>query len=511
MQFFYDMKFFDKISSKKKIRRTLRNEVSSAKSEKEILREKILKCSLFWGVLWAFAAFFVNFPDYGTSFELYALPANSLVVAAIIGITVLMWRIMRREKNIIPSITLLFVTAVIFNIIVLKIILILLPPILSWHGITFKLTSILPFGMATFIVAMMIGGAEALLAGVCISLLAGLMNKMSFEVTLASLFSSIVIASLTYKIRRRSGLFKIGVLSGIAVAFIFAIFANELTMKFFSALFAILTGLAVAVVVLVLLPIFEKVFRISSDISLLELSDMEHPLLKRLAEEAPGTYHHSIMTANLAQAAVNAIGGNGLRAAICAYFHDIGKLAKPEFFVENSQTGVNPHDDLAPSMSALVIISHVKEGVDLAIKHRLPLQIIEAIEQHHGTTLVHFFYHKALQLQRNEKREQGEPLEEVKEETFRYPGPKPLTKENAILALADSIEAASRALEKITPANIEDLVENVIAKRVADGQLDLSDLTFSEITKVKRAFSLTLSNMLHGRISYPTQNANSTS
>ncbi len=262
------------------------------------------------------------------------------------------------------------------------------------------------------------------------------------------------------------------------------------------------SGVFSALVAMLLLPLLELVFGISTDISLLELSDLEHPLLKRLAIEAPGTYHHSLMVANLTQAAVAAIGGNALRAGICAYFHDIGKLVKPAFFSENIQYGQNPHDDLSPSMSTLLIISHVKEGVNLALRHKLPRAVVEAIQQHHGSGLVFYFDHKA-NVQRGEAAP-GTAAAGLQEENFRYPGPKPQSREIAVLSLADAIEAASRSLEKITPGNMEDLVRDVMDSKLQDGQLDACDLTLAEINTIRRVLILTLSNILHGRVAYPS-------
>jgi putative nucleotidyltransferase with HDIG domain len=508
------MKFFAKLFSEKKVRRTLRNEPVVARNEKEIWRRKLWHCTSLWGLLWALSTILCILPLFYEKETLQkAMNLNGFLIfpvaiGLIIAIVVVMWRIIRRKKDIAPSITLLFITATILNILLIKAVL--------WFSMLFiarenpfnTVSPVIPFAFATFIAAMLIGENEAILAGICVSLITGLMGGMNFWLTITSLIACVIVAAMTHKIHRRTGLFRIGLISGLGAALAIAMMSTSARTMLISGVLATLAGLFTALLVLLLLPIFERLFRISSDISLLELADMEHPLLKRLSEEAPGTYHHSILTANLAQAAINAIGGNGLRTAICAYFHDIGKLAKPEFFVENTHTGINPHDELTPNMSALVIISHVKEGVDLALQYKLPLQVIEAIEQHHGTSMVHFFYHKALQLNKTEKREQSNTIENVKEETFRYPGPKPSSKENAIILLADSIEAASRTLEKITPANIEDLVHNVIAKKIDDGQLDSSDLTFAEITKIKRTFIFTLSNMLHTRIPYPPLNAN---
>src|ERR1700739_1781118 len=225
--------------------------------------------------------------------------------------------------------------------------------------------------------------------------------------------------------------------------------------------------------------------------------------------EAPGPYHHSLVVANLAEAAAEAIDANATLCRVCSYFHDIGKLVKPEYFTENMNIERNPHDDLAPTMSALIILAHVKEGVDLALKHGLNKHIIDVIQQHHGTSLVYYFYQRALQ-QQEDARAGGkimnireEDIPEVQEESFRYPGPKPQTKESAIVSLADIVESASRSLEKPTPQKIEQLVNELIEERIADGQLDECDLTLGELRVIAERFRFTLMTMLHSRIAYP--------
>jgi putative nucleotidyltransferase with HDIG domain len=259
------------------------------------------------------------------------------------------------------------------------------------------------------------------------------------------------------------------------------------------------------------LPILEHLFQITTDISWLEASDLNHPLLRRMTIEAPGTYHHSLVVANLAEAAAEGIGANATLCRVCSYFHDIGKLVKPEYFTENMSLERNPHDDLAPTMSALIILAHVKEGVDLALKHKLNKQIIDIIQEHHGTSLVYYFYQRAIQ-QQEDAREGGkimnireDDIPEVREESFRYSGPKPQTKESAIVSLADMVESASRSLEKPTPQKIEQLVNELIEERIADRQLDDCDLTLGELTVIAERFRFTLMTMLHSRIAYPRQ------
>lgn len=267
-------------------------------------------------------------------------------------------------------------------------------------------------------------------------------------------------------------------------------------------------SLGTGIVLSSLLPLLESTFRLTTASTWMEMADLNHPLLRRMTIEAPGTYHHSLMVANLAEAAAEAIGACSLMTRVAAYFHDIGKLNNPEYFIENTSPEENPHDGMTPSMSALVIISHVKDGVDLALRHKLSHHIVDVIEQHHGTSLVQYFYQRALQ-RRNElqalvdaDQAHDTDVPEVDESTFRYPGPKPQSRECAIISLADALESASRALEKPTPAKIEQLVEDIVKSRILDGQLDECGLTLGELAQVKKSFVTTLRSMLHKRVSY---------
>jgi hypothetical protein len=271
------------------------------------------------------------------------------------------------------------------------------------------------------------------------------------------------------------------------------------------------TGLATATAVGGMLPMIEAIFGITTDISWLEAADLNNPLLKRMIEEAPGTYHHSLMVANLAEAAAEAIGANPTLCRVGAYFHDIGKLVKPECFTENMPPGRNPHEDLAPTMSALIIIAHVKEGIDLALKHKLNPRVVDVIQQHHGTSMVWYFYNRAKE-QHEDARRAGkimnireEDIPEVREESFRYGGPIPQFKECGILMLADSIESASRSMEKPTVQKIEQMINGIIDQRIMDHQLDDSGLSLTELRIMAASFRTTLTNMLHSRIAYPKQ------
>jgi len=254
-------------------------------------------------------------------------------------------------------------------------------------------------------------------------------------------------------------------------------------------------GFLCAFVVASVLPLFEYLFKVVTDVSLLELADFNHPLLKRLVLEAPGTYHHSLMVGNLSEMAAEAVRANALLARVGAYYHDIGKLSKPEYFSENQDRYASKHDHLSASMSKLVIMDHVKNGVELARKNHLNREIVDFINQHHGTSLVYYFYRRAI--------EEKQVKEDVKEEVFRYPGPKPGSKETAIVLLADSVEAACRALEEPTAERIADIVHRIINNKFIDGQLDHCDLTLKDLEMIATTFIHILAGFYHSRVDYP--------
>ncbi len=249
-----------------------------------------------------------------------------------------------------------------------------------------------------------------------------------------------------------------------------------------------------------LLPFIEQLFGVQTDISLLELGDAAHPLLQELARRAPGTYNHSINVASLAEAAAESVGANGLLVRVGAYFHDIGKVFKPGYFIENQGREGNRHESLAPAMSTLVIIAHVKDGADLARQNRLPKTIVDFIEQHHGTTLVEYFYQQAARQSENDP-----DGEEVEESSYRYPGPKPQTCEAGVLMIADAVESASRTLVDPTPARIDSLVESIIMKRLLDGQFDDCGLTLLELSRIRDSLVKSLTAVYHSRVKYPDQ------
>lgn len=372
---------------------------------------------------------------------------------------------------------------------------------------------LLPLAMAPLLATILLDGTVGVAVGIWTSLVMAIMANSSFPVLVTGMIATVVTAQTATNVRTRRRVFRTGLVIGLAeITCVAGLTAlnwqhTDVSLVIKQSAACLLSGFLSAAVAIMILPIFETLFGITTDITLLELSDPSHPLLQRLSMEAPGTYHHSLLVANLAQAAADEIGANALLARVSAYFHDVGKLIKPEFFVENIQLRDNPHDDLPPSMSTLVITSHVKEGVSLAVIHKLPPPIIRAIEEHHGTSLLSYFHHKAQsQLEfRISQSDDGHKDEhkEVEESGFRYPGPKPSSRESAILCLADAVEAASRTMEKKTPANMEDLVDDIINMRFEDGQLDECDLTLAELAEIRRTFVFTLMNMFHGRVPYP--------
>jgi len=266
-----------------------------------------------------------------------------------------------------------------------------------------------------------------------------------------------------------------------------------------AAWFGFTTFLA-GVVMTGLLPFIERLFDVQTDISLLELGDAAHPLLQELVRRAPGTYNHSITVATIAEAAADAVGGHGLLARVGAYFHDIGKMLKPGYFIENQSQGINRHDTLLPAMSTLVIIAHVKDGADLARQHGLPQSIIDFIDQHHGTTLVEYFYREAAK-----QCEENPDSSEVDESSFRYPGPKPQTREAGVLMLADAAESICRSLVDPGPSRIEHVVSDLVMKRLMDGQFDECGLTFRDLRIIEDSLVKSLTAVYHGRVKYPSQ------
>jgi cyclic-di-AMP phosphodiesterase PgpH len=368
---------------------------------------------------------------------------------------------------------------------------------------------LIPYALAPLLATMLLGNRAGTVLGFWTSYACAILLDRSFGVFLTGMVCTVVVACIASHVRRRTQVFRIGLVLGLAevvvVPALTDLGAPHLQVVMLQSLACLASGLASAILALLILPLFETLFSVTTDVTLLELSDLSHPLMQRLAIEAPGTYHHSLVVANLAQGAADEIRANALLARVGAYFHDIGKLTKPQFFTENIAAMENPHDHLAPSMSALLIAAHVKEGLGLGMLYRLPPSILDIIQQHHGTGVMTFFLHKADQQDQSAGKRAPRPLDRpsTNESGFRYPGPRPVTREAALIMLADAVEAASRSLEKPTPGHVQNLVERITNSRIEDGQFDACDMTFAELGRVRRSFVFTLTNMLHSRIAYP--------
>ena len=383
---------------------------------------------------------------------------------------------------------------------------------------------IMPLAFAPMVHSVLLGQRAGVYSSVFVSLFGALTFPLEDGWTFLaiSLFCGLTSVFATYKVRKRGRLLRAGFWVGLMAMLLNLTFANismtglglhspEAWQVFGKAcLISLSTGILTGLFVGGILPLLEGVFGLTTEISWLELSDLNHPLLRRMQIEAPGTFHHSLIVASLAESAAEAIGANAIMSRVCAYFHDIGKLNKPEYFIEN-QGGANPHDELTPTMSALIIVAHVKDGVDLAIKNKLNPRILEVIQEHHGDSLVYFFYRKAQERLQKEEADRGngetnsDELPKVDEKSFRYPGPIPQSRESGIISLADAIESASRTISKPSPSRIRALVDEIIFKRIRDGQLDSCGLTMKELTAIREVFSSTLRSMLHARIEYPKE------
>jgi len=354
----------------------------------------------------------------------------------------------------------------------------------------------IPFSAAPMLTALLFGNLEiSLLLTVAGAVTIASFSTHPLQIILFSLICGTLASILVLGARKRNTIIRAGFLIGALQAITLVLMEHLRFMQPDRHLVLFLNGVISSIIILGILPVFEYLFNTATNISLLELADFHHPLMQRLIQEAPGTYHHSLIVGNLSETAALAVGANALLARIGAYYHDIGKLQKPEYFSENQFREENKHGELTPTMSRLVIMNHVKEGVELAKKYRLSPSLIDFIQQHHGKSLVYYFYRRAL--------ENIEEDEDVKEEGFRYPGPKPDSKETAIVLLADSVEAAGRALKDPNAAKIEELVHKIVNNKFIDGQLDECELTLKDLEKISAVFIRLLCGIYHNRASYP--------
>jgi len=359
---------------------------------------------------------------------------------------------------------------------------------------------VIPLASISMLIAILLNQRLAIFITIILGLAISINVENSLNLAIMFLFGGLIGIFSTRNIRKRWHIIRSGILVGgvNALSIISISLLNNLNVDSFLAdgLWGFGNGILCVFIVMSILPLLEDIFNITTNITLLELSDMNHPLLKDMMVKAAGTYHHSLMVGNLAEAAAETVGANSLLARVGAYYHDIGKIAKAEYFTENHKAGSKVlHDKLTPSMSRLIITSHVKDGVELGRKYKLRRDILDFVEQHHGTGLVYYFFQKAL--------ERIEDDGVLKEEGFRYEGPKPQTRETAIVLMADSVEAASRSLTNPNPAKIEELVHRIINNKFIDGQLDECELTLRDLNKISGAFIRVLIGVTHTRIEYP--------
>jgi len=357
----------------------------------------------------------------------------------------------------------------------------------------------LPVPLGGVLLTILFNARLAFAGSLVLTILTGIMVAAPIEYFLYSFVGSLVGVFSLARHRGRTAFFQAGgimALANVYTLLAFALIDGDISTLRAEIVGGLLNGAIVAVMANGLLPLLEHSFGRTTDFTLLELSNLNEPMLRHLALVSPGTYHHSIMVGTLAEAAAEAVGANALLCRVGAYYHDIGKTRHPAYFIENSRDAALRHDKLAPSLSRAIVMSHVKEGIEMARAYGLPEVLVDLIPQHHGRRLVHFFYQRA--------KETADPdLQAVQEEDYRYPGPKPQTREAAILMLADAVEAAARTLTDPTPARIQGAVQKIINGIFVDGQLDECDLTLRDLHRMANSFVRILAGLFHHRVDYP--------
>lgn len=363
-----------------------------------------------------------------------------------------------------------------------------------------QLGYLIPVAACSMLIAILLDTKLALFITVVMGLLTGVITSGQVTYGIVAVIGSMVGIYRVSRLSQRAQLvhasIHIGVVNAITIIFLGLMWNQATTVIGLGIIMGLINGILASILTIGFLPFLESAFGITTSVKLLELSNPNHPLLKRLMMEAPGTYHHSILVGNLAEAAADAIDADSLLVRIGSYFHDIGKVKRPYFFIENQIPTENPHDKIAPTLSTLIITSHIKDGVELAREHKFPRVLIDIIEQHHGTSLVSYFYHKA---------KEGEKPENVSESDFRYQNSKPQTRETAIIMLADSVQAAVHVLQKPTKGHLEAKVREIIRQKLQDGQLEECELHFKDLETIAQAFVRVLNGMFHQRIEYPDQ------
>lgn len=438
--------------------------------------------------------------------EMYQCTRNSLFLRNIFLFT-LLFAILTLTLKILPtrlntSLHLRVVTGsiLLFNIAIIRLVYIFFSHTAVQN---FNVAPLIPFLVPTFLSSVLITSLTDIFAGfICTFFIIGVKTFITYG-SLDSFFLDLLVGLClvfwcrSVKFRKDIVCASFYALSLLAIAvFIYDFAMQHLPLTFIlQQLLAIFIGGSITVILaLNLIPVLEKTFHYTTNITFLSLTDYNHPLLRKLQILAPGTYHHSLMVAALSEKAASDVGANALLCRCCALYHDIGKLAKPEYFIENQKENENPHSTQTPSLSAIILKSHIKEGVALAHVYKLPQVVIDVIQQHHGTSIMKYFYKKALLLKG--------PDETVDAKVFSYDGPKPQFKESAIISLADSIEAASRTLKKITPQSIEELIDAIIKDRIETEQLNECNITFQDLETIRKSIQVTLLSMMHARIDY---------
>ncbi len=413
----------------------------------------------------------------------------------------------RRRRKAAPHLFLLLVMTLAINLTTVRLVMMIADsfssyftaPIFQNAGLYYWAA---PFAAGTMVVALLIGSQIAAIYSIALVVLSAFLFNGNFSILLYALVGCFTVIYGLRHYRERTAVIKSGIALGlmnvIAILTI-GLFGEQigepggLTLGLAAGF---LGGLLAAFVASFVLPVMESLFQVTTDVKLLELSNHEHPLLREMFMRAPGTFQHSITIGYLAESAAAAIGANALFCRVASLYHDIGKMLKPDYYVENTLDLGNKHKNLKPNMSALIITSHVKDGIELGHRYRLPESIIDIIPQHHGTKLIRYFYEKA-------KRRQKPDLGPVAEDEFRYSGPKPQTREAGIIMIADGAEAAARSLDDPNPAHLKSTITTVIESTFLDGQLDECDLTLKDLTKISDAFLKVLSSLYHERLKYP--------
>lgn len=356
---------------------------------------------------------------------------------------------------------------------------------------------LIPIAIASMLLTIFFDTRIAFIGTVTLSIIIGALRGNDFGLMVISLFIGTISTFVVREIQSRSWILR-GMLilsAGYLISIGTIEFLKHSQLQIWEFwLFGLINGVLSPLLTYGVMIIFEYVFNVTTYSTLLELSDLNKPLLRQLAIRAPGTYHHSIMVGNLSEAACEAIGANALLARVAAYYHDIGKMEKPDYFVENQKGGKNPHESLSPNMSCLILISHVKKGLEIAEQYNLPQEICDFIPQHHGTNLIQYFYQKALE---------SKPDNQINEADYRYHGPKPQTKEAGVVMLSDAIEAGSRSLKDPSVSRIRNMVDSFVHERLVDSELDECPLTLRDLNLIKDSFVNNLIGMFHGRIEYP--------